>query len=363
VRRVSGNLAGKPANAAPGTRSDDMDQRRRKFLQAAGVAAVAAVGGARVAAAEAPKAAPKGPPQKGLARGLTLLHLRHGDGHRLAVKTPQGLLDVVEASAILGLGAPATIDDLLQNEDGPRLNALVAAALQSRPAARAFRPEQGAAYGPIVTRPEKIVCMGHNYRKHVEEVKAPMPKVPVLFSKFNTALNHHLGTVKLPTEVAVKFDHEVELVLVVGRTARNVAEAEALGYLAGYATGNDFTARDLQYDTGGQWLSGKALDGFAPVGPYLVTADQVDPDNLKIECRVNGETRQSSSTADFIFNTRKMVSYISRLFTLKPGDIIYTGTPSGVIAGKPKDQQVWLKAGDEVACSLEGLGELRFTLA
>jgi 2-keto-4-pentenoate hydratase/2-oxohepta-3-ene-1,7-dioic acid hydratase in catechol pathway len=246
-----------------------MDHGRRKFLQAAGVAgATVALGGPRAAAAEGPRsAAPDPATPRGLARGLTLLHARHGDGHRLAVKTPQGVLDVVEASAILGLGAPATIDDLLQGEDGPRLNALVAAALKSKAAARAFRPEQGVAYGPIVTRPEKIVCMGHNYRKHVEEVKAPMPKVPVLFSKFNTALNHHLGTVKLPTEVAVKFDHEVELVLVVGRTARNVPESEALGCLAGYATGDDFTARDLQYDTGGQWLSGKALDGFGPVGP------------------------------------------------------------------------------------------------
>jgi 2-keto-4-pentenoate hydratase/2-oxohepta-3-ene-1,7-dioic acid hydratase in catechol pathway len=341
-----------------------MDQGRRQFLQVAGAAAATAVvGTGSAAAADAPKSAAKGAPTpKGLAKGLTLLHLRHGDGVRLGVKTAQGVLDVVEASALLGLGAPATIDALLQEEDGPRLNALVSAALKSKAAARAFRGEEGLAYGPIVTRPEKIVCMGHNYRKHVEEVKAPMPKVPVLFSKFNTALNHHQGTVKLPTEVATRFDHEVELVLVVGRTAHDVPEAEALAYLAGYATGNDFTARDLQYETGGQWLSGKSLDGFAPVGPYLVTADQVDPDNLKIECRINGETRQSSSTSDFIFNTRKMVSYISRLFTLRPGDIIYTGTPSGVISGKPKDQQVWLKAGDEVACSLEGLGELRFTL-
>jgi 2-keto-4-pentenoate hydratase/2-oxohepta-3-ene-1,7-dioic acid hydratase in catechol pathway len=107
----------------------------------------------------------------------------------------------------------------------------------------------------------------------------------------------------------------------------------------------------------------QGIDGFAPVGPYLVTADQVDPDNLTIECRVNGETRQSSTTADFIFTTAQMVSYISDYFTLKPGDLIFTGTPAGVIQGQPKEKQVWLKSGDALACSVQGLGELAFTLA
>ena len=149
--------------------------------------------------------------------------------------------------------------------------------------------------------------------------------------------------------------------IVIGKTAKNVSEADALSYVAGYCTGNDFSARDLQFDTGGQWLVGKTLDQFAPVGPYLVTADQVNPDKLKIECRVNGETRQSSNTDDFIFNTAQIV-YISRYITLKPGDIIFTGTPEGVILGYPKDRQVWLKAGDKIACSVEKLGELRFEL-
>jgi len=163
-------------------------------------------------------------------------------------------------------------------------------------------------------------------------------------------------------DFAKKFDYEVELVMAIGREAKVVSEADALSYVAGYATGNDFTARDLQLETGGQWMVGKTPDQFAPIGPYLVTADQIDPDNLKLECRVNGETRQSSSTNDFIFNTRKMISYISRVITLKPGDIIFTGTPQGVIQGKPKDQQVWLKPGDKIACSLEKLGELKFEL-
>jgi 2-keto-4-pentenoate hydratase/2-oxohepta-3-ene-1,7-dioic acid hydratase in catechol pathway len=297
---------------------------------------------------------------RGLARGLTLLTIRAGGEYRLAAKTAKGILDVVEAGRALRMPGPATLDGLLQDEDGPRLEALVAAALKS-PAVR-FVEEDEIEYGPLLTRPEKIVCVGLNYRRHAQEVGAPLPNQPVLFSKYNTALNRHRGTIKLPVEIAKNFDYEVELVVVLGRLARNVSEADALSYVAGYCTGNDFTARDLQFETGGQWLAGKTPDGFAPIGPYLVTADQVDPDALAIECRVNGETRQSSSTSDFIFNTRQQISYISRIFTLRPGDVIFTGTPEGVIQGKPKDQRVWLEAGDEVACSVERLGELKFSL-
>jgi 2-keto-4-pentenoate hydratase/2-oxohepta-3-ene-1,7-dioic acid hydratase in catechol pathway len=301
--------------------------------------------------------------RRGMAHGLTLLTLRRNGEYRLGVRTPNGVLDAVEAAKLLHMAAPATIDDLLQNEDGPALNALVDAATRSNAAQRAILKEEAIEYGPVVTRPEKIVCVGLNYRKHAEEIGVPVPKQPVLFNKYNNALNHHHGTIKLPVAVATKFDYEVELVMLVGKRAKDVSEADALSYIAGYCTGNDFTARDLQFDTGGQWMVGKTPDQFAPLGPYMVTADQIDPDNLKVECRVNGQTRQSSSTSDFIFNSRKMISYISARLTLRPGDIIFTGTPQGVISGYPKDKQVWLKAGDEIACSVEKLGELRFNLA
>jgi 2-keto-4-pentenoate hydratase/2-oxohepta-3-ene-1,7-dioic acid hydratase in catechol pathway len=299
---------------------------------------------------------------KGMARGLTVLNIRRNGQCRLGVKTDKGILDAQEAAKVLHMHAPVDVDDLLQHQDGPSLNALVDAALKSGSAHSAFLKEDGIEHGPIVTRPEKIVCVGLNYRRHAQEVGAQVPKEPVLFSKFNVALNHHNGTIKLPVDVAKKFDYEVELVIVIGKEAHNVSEADALTYVAGYCTGNDFTARDLQYETGGQWLIGKTPDQFAPLGPYMVTADQIDPDNLKLECRVNGETRQSSNTNDMIANTRHMISYISRHITLRPGDIIFTGTPEGVIQGKPKDQQVWLKAGDKIACSLEKLGELKFEL-
>jgi 2-keto-4-pentenoate hydratase/2-oxohepta-3-ene-1,7-dioic acid hydratase in catechol pathway len=254
------------------------------------------------------------------------------------------------------------VDDLLQQEGGPSLNALVDAALKSTAARAAFVSEADIEYGPIVTRPEKIVCVGLNYRRHAKEVNLPIPAQPVLFSKFNNALSAHKGAIKLPVEIATKFDYETELVIVMGRKAKNVPESGALSYIAGYCTGNDFSARDLQFDRGGQWMVGKTPDQFAPLGPYMVTADQIDPDQLKIECRVNGEMRQSSNTNDFIFNAAQMVTYISRHLTLAPGDIIFTGTPEGVIMGYPKEKQVWLKAGDQITCSVEKLGVLEFNL-
>lgn len=344
--------------------------KRRSVLKGAGaVAAIAATGGLTMGrAAATPYAArlQKEGPQKegprGMAKKLTVLNLRRDGKYALGVKTEKGILIVPEAAKALRMHAPADVDALLQHEDGPSLNALVDAALKSSAARGAFVKEESVEYAPLVTRPEKIVCVGLNYRKHAQEIGAPIPKAPVLFSKFNVALNNHNGTIKLPVDVAKKFDYEVEMVMIIGKEAHNVGEANALSYVAGYATGNDFTARDLQLETGGQWLIGKTPNQFAPLGPYMVTADQIDPDNLKLECRVNGETRQSSNTSDFIFNSRQMVSYISNYITLRPGDIIFTGTPEGVIQGKPKDKQVWLKAGDKIACSLEKLGELKFDL-
>ena len=337
-----------------------MASNRRTFLKGAGVVgAMAASGGFTMA--DAQMQSPNNGP-RGMAKNLTVLHIFRDNQRRLGVKTAKGILDVATAAAILKMRAPATVDDLLQHEDGPDLNALVDAAAKSNKVANAYVPESRIQYGPLVTRPEKIVCIGHNYKRHVEEIKAPWPKQPVLFSKYNNALNWHQGSIKLPVQVAEKFDYEIELVIVMGKSAYDVAEADALSYVAGFATGNDFTARDLQYERGGQWMVGKTCDGFGPVGPYMVTADQIDPQNLKLECRVNGEMRQSWNTNDMIFSCKQLISYVSKHMTLKPGDIIYTGTPHGVINGMPKDKQVWLKPGDKIACSLEKLGELKFEL-
>jgi 2-keto-4-pentenoate hydratase/2-oxohepta-3-ene-1,7-dioic acid hydratase in catechol pathway len=337
-----------------------MQSDRRTFLKTTGLvggailAGVGATKGASTPAAAQTAPAGNGYPQ--LPRGMTFCTLRRASGLGLGLRTPRGILDVVAAEDTLKQGAPTTISAVLAGQGD--LAGLQRLAERATPAH--FVAEDKAAFGPAVTSPEKIVCIGLNYRRHAAEVGQPVPKLPILFNKYNTALNYTGGEIAVSKEKAEQFDYEAELVVVIGRTARNVSEADAPAHIFGYATGNDFTARDLQ-SRSSQWMLGKALDGSAPVGPWLVTADQADGDNLKIECRVNGEVRQSSNTNDMVFNCKQLVSYISQHMTLKPGDIIFTGTPEGVIAGH-KGDKVWLKPGDKLVTSIEKLGDLGFTL-
>jgi 2-keto-4-pentenoate hydratase/2-oxohepta-3-ene-1,7-dioic acid hydratase in catechol pathway len=215
-----------------------------------------------------------------------------------------------------------------------------------------------------VSKPPKIICVGLNYRAHLAETGEKAPAFPDLFNKYNTALNRHNGTVSVSTLPFTNYDYESELVVVIGKTARNVSEADALRHVFGYAAGNDFTARDAQSRVS-QWMSGKTPDQFAPLGPWLVSADQIpDPQTLQIQTFVNDETtpRQDMNTAQMIFSCAHILSYVSSFITLEPGDIIFTGTPSGVILGYPKDKQVWLKPGDRVRTVISKLGELWFTL-
>jgi 2-keto-4-pentenoate hydratase/2-oxohepta-3-ene-1,7-dioic acid hydratase in catechol pathway len=292
-------------------------------------------------------------------KGFTFATLKRGASYGLGVRTDRGIVDVVAAEQEFREGAPTTIDAVLKRDGN--LDGLRRLVNKAGADGKHLIAIDKAEFGPCVTGPEKIVCIGLNYRRHAAETNNPVPKLPILFNKFNTALNHHGGRISVSEENATNFDYEAELVIVIGRTARNVSEADAPNYIFGYCTGNDFTARDLQ-SRSSQWMLGKTLDGSGPIGPWLVTADQIDGDNLKIECRVNGKVVQSSNTSDMVFNTRQLVSYVSKYMTLKPGDIIFTGTPEGVIAGKPKDQQVWLKAGDKLVTSIEKLGDLEFTL-
>ena len=338
-----------------------MKQDRRTFLKTTSLVAAVAAGLPAATTAHAQASAPASGATE-LPKGMTFATLRGPDGYGLGLRTDRGVLNVAAAERDFREGAPTTIDAVFKGSgDISGLNRLIAKARASASPDRYFVAVDKAPFGPCVTNPEKIVCVGLNYRKHAAETGNQVPKLPILFNKFNTALNNHGGTINVTEEDAVQFDYEAELVIVVGRTARNVSEADAPKYIFGYATGNDFTARDLQRRSS-QWMLGKALDGSAPVGPWLVTADQVDGDNLKIECRVNGEVRQSSNTSDMVFNCKQLVSYASRYMTLKPGDIIFTGTPEGVISGYPKDKQVWLKAGDKLTTTIEKLGDLNFTL-
>jgi 2-keto-4-pentenoate hydratase/2-oxohepta-3-ene-1,7-dioic acid hydratase in catechol pathway len=211
---------------------------------------------------------------------------------------------------------------------------------------------------PPIPDPPKIVCMGLNYRDHAAETGAKIPAEPVLFSKFSTALIGPEAPIVLPS-VSKKVDYEAELVLVVGKKGRHLSAATALNHLAGYAVGNDVSARDWQLEKDGrQWLAGKTFDTFAPLGPWLVTADEVsDPQNLGIRLRLNGQTMQDSNTRQMIFPAAVAVAYISQVVTLQPGDLIFTGTPPGV--GMARKPPVWLKAGDVVEVEIDGLGVLR----
>ncbi|HSY29825.1 MAG TPA: fumarylacetoacetate hydrolase family protein, partial [Burkholderiaceae bacterium] len=289
--------------------------------------------------------------------------IKHADGSEsLGAVVDGGVIDLRATAKELGLQTSSTIDELLRSGDAEGVARIVAGAKVS---GVPLLSESEVVHGRLFANPGKIICVGLNYRQHAKEIGMPEPRVPPLFNKFNNALASHQCVITLPSkEISIKFDYETELLIVIGKACRNVTEADALDYIAGYCTSNDFSARDLQLELpAGQWMIGKTLDNFAPIGPYFVSADLVgDPNRLKLETRVNGELRQSSNTADFIFNTQQIVAYISKHWTLEAGDIIFTGTPQGVIAGKPKDQQVWLKAGDEVVSSIEKLGELRFRL-
>jgi len=340
---------------------------RRGFLKTAGAAA--AMGAASASASTENMAMAKkyvGPHE--MPTDVTLLSMQNADGSEtLGVKLDHDtVLDVRKASRLLGIAAPVTLEELLKEGNARGLDKLVAAAKASPKAKAAMVNESSITFGRLFTNPGKIVCIGLNYRAHIAETNEKLPSVPILFNKYNNALAAHNCTIKLPPrDVAYKFDYETELLIVMGKKARNVSEADALNYVAGYCTSHDFSARDLQWETPNvQWMIGKTLDSFGPIGPYFVSADLVgDPNNLKIETHVNGEERQSSNTSFMIFNPQKLIAYITKMWTLEPGDIIWSGTPQGVIYGYPKEKQVWLKPGDEIVSSIEKLGELKFKLA
>jgi len=208
-----------------------------------------------------------------------------------------------------------------------------------------------------IPRPSKIVCLGLNYSDHAEEAGLTPPENPILFSKPPTAVIGHDEPVIYP-KISRKVDYEVELAVIIGRKGREIPEEEAYDYVAGYTVFNDVSARDIQFRDG-QWFRGKSFDTFAPMGPYLTLKDEIpDPHRLKMQMRVNGEVRQNSSTANMIFKVPYLVSFVSDVMTLEPGDVIATGTPAGVgFYAKPKPKL--LKPGDVMEAYIEKIGTLR----
>jgi 2-keto-4-pentenoate hydratase/2-oxohepta-3-ene-1,7-dioic acid hydratase in catechol pathway len=224
-------------------------------------------------------------------------------------------------------------------------------------AAKAPRVAASERLGPPITRPSKIVCIGLNYADHARETNAKIPEEPVIFFKASTALAGPNDDLPLPRG-SVKTDWEVELAVVIGRRTRYVAREDAAAYVAGYALHNDYSERQDQLERGGQWSKGKSQDGYAPLGPFLATPDELgDVSALPMWLTVNGESRQKSSTHQMIFDVEALVSYLSRFMTLLAGDVISTGTPAGV--GLGMTPPTFLKAGDVVELGIDGLGSQR----
>jgi 2-keto-4-pentenoate hydratase/2-oxohepta-3-ene-1,7-dioic acid hydratase in catechol pathway len=293
---------------------------------------------------------------------MKLLTFIQNGNYRLGVKVKQGIVDVLAALSSVSAEnkVPSTVHELIENGDEAvsALREYIDHILTLNSDNSTYiLDESMLIHGPCVTNPNKIICVGLNYRKHAEETNAQIPQSPILFNKFNNTLTGHGHDIPLPM-VSEKVDYEAELVIVIGKTAKNISKEQALDHVVGYCNVNDISARDLQMRTS-QWLLGKSCDKFSPLGPYLVTGDEVgNPNDLEIKCLVNGEVRQHSNTSDMIFPCDEIVSYISQHMTLVPGDIILTGTPEGVVLGYPEEKQIYLKAGDIVTIEVEKLGTL-----
>jgi 2-keto-4-pentenoate hydratase/2-oxohepta-3-ene-1,7-dioic acid hydratase in catechol pathway len=248
---------------------------------------------------------------------------------------------------------PPTVRGLL--ELGPERQRQAWSALKS---GKVRYAQAGARLLAPVPDARKIICIGLNYRDHAAESGVPAPSEPVLFSKYATALAGHEQPIVLP-RVSHEVDYEAELVVAIGRGGRHIARERAFEHVGGYAPGHDVSARDWQLNKPGkQWMAGKTFDTFAPVGPALVTPDEVpDPHALRIQLKLNGQTMQDSSTSQLIFGIDELIAYLSQVFTLEPGDLIFTGTPPGV--GMARKPPVWLKPGDSVEVEIERVGRLR----
>jgi len=216
------------------------------------------------------------------------------------------------------------------------------------------RPLNGVSFAPLVPHPNKIICLGLNYATHVKETRRPTPEYPTLFAKYDGSLVGAKDPIVLPT-VSESVDWEAEMAVVIGRPARHVAAADALGHVAGYSVINDVTVRDWQRRTI-QFLSGKTFESTTPLGPWLVTPDELPAggSGLSIRCLVDGEVMQDSNTSDLLFDVATTIAYISDIITLRPGDVIATGTPGGV--GFARDPKIFLQPGQVLTTEIEGLG-------
>jgi acylpyruvate hydrolase len=286
---------------------------------------------------------------------ICIVSYRRRDSWRAGVARGSYLLDIA-ALAPASHESPSTVRALLEA-------GVEAVALTLKRAASAFAaksehiiPLEKVELGPPIPDPDKIICLGLNYHEHAREIQMDIPKVPTLFAKFRNSLCGPTSPIVLP-RISAQIDYEGELVIVIGRRCKDVSEREARSCVAGYTIMNDVSARDLQFQTT-QWTAGKTLDTFAPMGPGIIPASYIaDPQSLQVVTRVNGMVLQSGNTRDMIFSLDRTISFLSSLMTLVPGDLIATGTPSGV--GFKRKPPVFLKAGDVVEVEIEGIGMIR----
>ncbi|MDX6607596.1 MAG: hypothetical protein QOD14_2136 [Solirubrobacterales bacterium] len=279
---------------------------------------------------------------------MQLVTYRSEDGERAGVFLDGGVLD---AAALLGVDRIGVRELIADNRLGDLRKSLEGAGSE---------PLADAELLPPLPDPDKIICIGLNYRSHAAEAGIDPPDHPTFFAKFRNALAPAGAPVALPA-ASEKVDYEAEVAFVIGRRCKEVEPEDALDAVAGYMLLNDLSARDLQFATP-QWMPGKVFDDSAPCGPALVTPDEAGPaDDLSFALDLNGERMQEASTSDLIFSVAELVARLSHWMTLEPGDIVSTGTPSGV--GSVRDPRVWLKPGDEIVISSPTLGELRTTIA
>ena len=280
---------------------------------------------------------------------MRLVTVRTAEGPRACAEWQGRYVDVQAADASL----PSSVKAILALGESGR--GRVAAAVAKGTVS--YDPAAATLLAPVPD-PGKILCLGLNYRDHAEESGMAIPEEPVLFSKFPSAVVGPGATIELPP-VSTQVDYEAELVWVIGKAGRDIPRDRAMEHIGGYTIGHDVSARDWQLNKPGkQWMAGKTFDTFAPTGPAVVTPDEVpDPRDLGIRLRLNGATMQDSNTKQLIFHADEVISYISQIFTLESGDLIFTGTPPGV--GMARKPPVWLKEGDVVEVEIDGLGVLK----
>ena len=278
---------------------------------------------------------------------MKICNIKREETVHLAVFGPRGWVDATAAGfagtmdEVIAGGCPDTLKAMAQDENLPVVEEPV--------------------FANVVNRPDKLVCVGLNYEEHTANIDLKVPEQPVIFSKYTDCLCASGDIVELPAWES-SYDFEAELVIVMGREAFGIPEAEAADYIFGYPCGNDMSCRVPQFRSS-QWLIGKTMPGFGPCGPCIVTADEYDPAEGKyIRSYVNGELRQDGSTADMLFGCARIVSYVSRYIHLRPGDLIFTGTPGGVALEGGEHVHRWLESGDRISVEIEGIGVLSNTL-